>query len=101
MNLENLTQYNADQFFRMLGNLIQQRRNELKLSIEGISEATGLTIKLLEQLESGSPSLQEEQLRRLLILLSVHETDLLKIAKITQVQNIMDVTRELNAKFPE
>lgn len=101
MNLENLTQYNADHFYEMLGHLINLRRTELTLSLESFSESTGLGVKKLELIEKGQQILHDEELLLIAGILKLDETDLLKIAKITQVQKIMEITRELNAKFPE
>jgi len=100
MNLENLSQYNSNRFLKLLGLYIQQRRRELNLSSQEAAAKSHLSHDVFEQIELGLYQLSEDELFMLADRLYLSESEVLNLAKITQVQEIIEVTKELNANFP-
>ncbi len=100
MNIENLCQFNSNLFLKMLGNYIQLCRNGLRLSIHEVSVKTHLSTEKLEQIEKGQYLLNDAELMTIIDRLSLDQSEIMNMAKITQVQEIIQVTRELNANFP-
>lgn len=101
MDVDNLSQFNSNEFFRLLGFYVLRCRTVLKLSIEQLANETQISPLTIEQIEIGRHRLANNELRRLITALSLDESEILNIAKITQVQSIIDVSRELNANFPQ
>jgi cyanate lyase len=101
VNIENLSQYNPPQFLKLFGLYVQERRREFKLTLENLSASTGFVpVFSLEQIESGTHALTNEELSVLIETLSLDVTDIYNLAKITQVQSLVEVSRELNERFP-
>lgn len=100
MNLDNLCQFNSDLFLELLGKYICQRRMELRLSLQDASEFLQLSAAEFEQIEKGQFLLKDHHLLLIIPALSLDESEILNLAKITQVRQIMEVTKELDAGFP-
>ncbi|MCC2678593.1 MAG: hypothetical protein K0R29_1169 [Pseudobdellovibrio sp.] len=100
MNIENLSQYNSSRFLKLLGLYIQQRRQELKLTAQEAANKSQLNLVTFEKIESGQHQLTDNELVMLADRLYLSELEILNLAKITQVQEIIEMTRELNANYP-
>jgi len=102
VNINNLSQFNPPEFFKLLGLYIKLRRTELNLSLgELSSKVEKLTSDQLAQIESGSLRISDEELAVLNQYLCLDSGELLNIAKITQVKKIMEINREINEHFPK
>jgi hypothetical protein len=100
MNIENLCQYNSGQFLKLLGLYIQQRRCEMSLTVTEAALIVQMSEQELRQIELGQHDLNDDQLLTLTDRLYLAESEILNLARITQVQEIIQVTRELNANYP-
>lgn len=101
MDIVNLSQYNSNEFFKLLGLYIQQCRANLKLSVDELSVKTQVSPGIIEQIELGQHTLTDDELMILVETMLLDESEILNLAKITQVQNIIEVSRVLNANFPQ
>jgi len=102
VNISNLNQFNPPKFFKLLGHYIKRRRTDLNLSLDDLSfKVKTLTSTQLSQIESGSLPISDEEFYLLDQYLFLEPEELLNIAKITQVQKIMEINREINDLFPK
>lgn len=102
MNLENLTQFNKKHFKKFLGLYIKERRVFLDLTENQVSEWMGFSSsKTLRSIESGQKNLSQSEFDHLCYILDLNQTELLSLGKITQVQNILDLYREIDAQYPK
>ena len=100
MDVENLNQFNKRLFKKYLGIYIQQRRVQLKLSIEQLATATSLSDKKIKLLESGQGQVSQEIFDILCKFLQLDPIELINIGKITQIQHIMDMYKEIDEHYP-
>jgi hypothetical protein len=101
VNIDNLSQYNSSQFLKLFGLYIEQRRLSFNLSVEDLVLNTPfLSSEALKEIEAGTHPLSDEQLAAIIEILNLDESDLLNLAKITQVQSLVEISKELNEHFP-
>lgn len=102
VGLENFSQFNADLFYKLFGNYVRQKRSSLNLSFEDLSakiyEFSSEDLKLIE---AGSKTLTENQFNLLTEELKLDPSEVLNISRITQVQQIMELSREINELYPK
>ena len=102
MNVENLTQYNSIQFLRLFGLYVKKQRILFDLTLEELSAITNvLATDTLSQIEDGLYLFTELEFQTLVEQLKMEEIEILNLAKITQVQSIMELSREINEHFPK
>ncbi|MFZ3228955.1 MAG: helix-turn-helix transcriptional regulator [Pseudobdellovibrio sp.] len=100
MELETLGQFNKRLFKKFLGVYINKRRLQLNLSIEKVSELVCLSVKDIKSIESGIRALTQKQFELFCYLLKLDSAELNNMCKITQVNHIMGVYREIDEFFP-
>ena len=101
MELDNLTQYDKRSFKKLLGLYAQETRLAYGWTLEETAERLKLPVAELKQIEAGQKTLSQTAFDYLRLSLNLDEQDLINIGRITQVQNLMDVYREINAQFPK
>lgn len=102
MDLENLNQYNKKLFKKFFGIYIKSRRESLGISLEDLTKSMSLKdTKTLKLIEAGTKPITQEELDLFCYYLSLDPQELLNIGKITQVQNIIDVYREIDELYPK
>lgn len=101
MDLENLNQYNKRLFKKFFGIYVKERRTQLKLSLEQLCQYVGMNIKSLKAVEAGQKQISQQDFDLICYHLSLDPQELVNIGKITQVQNILNVYKEIDELYPK
>lgn len=97
MLLSELTQFDRDQFFKLLGVHLRDKRLKLKYSHEQFAALTGLfTAEEIIQIEYGVKNLSQEQFDCLRLQLNLDHEYLRQIGKLTQAQYLVDFFKVSN-----
>jgi hypothetical protein len=100
MDLENLSQFNKRLFKKFLGVYVKTRRTELKLSVEKISESMNISVKEFKNIESGQWRMNQYVFDSLSYHLAFDPNELVNICRVTQIQHIMNVCKEIDELYP-
>ena len=101
MEIDNLCQFNSKHFFQLFGLYVQSVRESFQITHQQLAaNSCNFTDLDLKKIEAGEYILQNEELRILIDQLLLDETEILNLAKITQVQSIIELNREINEHFP-
>ena len=101
MNLENLTQFDKRRFKKLLGLYVHDTRVKLQWSIEHLAGLLEMAPAEIRKIEAGQKSLNQSEFESLSYVMALDSTELNNIAKITQVQNLMSVYKEISEHFPK
>jgi len=101
VNIENLCQFNPTRFLKLFGLYVRQSRLNCNLTLEELALNTGfISPLLLAEIELGRYAINNAELSKLIEALFLNDSEILNLAKITQVQNLLEVSKELNEHFP-
>lgn len=100
MDLENLSQFNKRLFKKFLGVYVKERRQQLDISVEQLAASMKFTVKDLKLIESGQKQLNQNVFDLLCNYLELDPSELINIGKVTQVQHIMDIYKEIDEHYP-
>lgn len=100
MNLSNLMQFDQEQFLKLFGVYLRDCRKNRGLSVEQFAKI----LKMLSpdeviQLEMGLKTLSEVEFNLLCDSLNLDKKEIINIAKITQVQYLFSMQKEINAEL--
>jgi ribosome-binding protein aMBF1 (putative translation factor) len=101
MDLENLTQYDKPKFKEMFGLYVQETRNAMKWSEQELAKHLNLPVSDIGLIEAGQKTLSQDSFDYLRLSLNLDENEILNIARITQVQMLLEVYREINEQYPK
>ena len=101
MTLENLTQYDKPKFKELLGLYVKETRQSLKWTEQELAAHLNLPTCDILQIEAGKKTLTQDAFDYLRLSLNLNENDLSDIARITQVQMLMEFYREINEQYPK
>lgn len=101
MDLENLTQFDKRKFKELFGLRIQEIRTSLNWTSAELAAHLNIPETDIPLIEAGNKTLSQDAFDYLREALTIDEKDILNIAKITQVQMLMEVYRELNEQYPK
>lgn len=97
MDLQKLTQYNEKLFFKYLGHYIAQKRQQFKLSLSELFENNELfDAYKLKSIESGELMLSQIEFDDIVDFFELDPSELLNIAKLTQVNYILELHSEID-----
>lgn len=86
----------------MFGNYVKLRRNLLNKSLHEMAESLGLQdFRQLKLIEAGQKKISQEEFELLCHCLDLDPYELANIAKITQVQEILNFYKEVDALYPK
>ncbi len=100
LDLENLSQFNKRLFKKYLGIYISQRRADLKISLTQASSAALISEKEFKSIEAGQTKLSQNLFDRLCFAFDLDPQEIVNIGKVTQVQHILEVCKELDELTP-
>ncbi len=100
MQLEKLSVFNKRLFQKIVGLHIKQKREKFGYSREQIAELASQTPKSLQMIESGQKNLTQEQFEFFIGYFSIQTSELKEMSRITHVQYLMDVYKEIDEDFP-
>lgn len=100
MDLEKLVQFNKREFYRLFGNYIKHQRQTLALDFRHVSSLTGLPEQDLKLIECGKKKLSQAHLLALKGSLQLDDAELINLTRITQIDYILSVSKELDEFFP-
>lgn len=100
MQIDKLSGFNKRFFSKIFGLQIRQKRQEFGYSCEYVSEQLGLTTKVLKLIESGQKTVSQEQFELFRDHFKLNSNDLLELSRITHVQYMMALYKEIDANFP-
>lgn len=100
MQIDKLSSFNKRFFKKILGLQIQQKRHELGYSHEFVSDLLGLTPKAIKMIESGQKCVTQDLFELLIEVFKIDSDELLEMSRITHVQYLMSLYKEIDENFP-
>lgn len=100
MQIDKLSSFNERFFKKILGLQIQQKRHELGYSYEHVADLLGLTPKTVKMIENGQKGVTQNLFELLIDVFKLEPSDLLEMSRITHVQYVMCLYKEIDENFP-
>ena len=100
MILESLNQFNRRQFKRYFGLYMKRQRAELNFTAEYVAYLADIEVQDLKSIESGKKSMSQTEFDSICKYLYLDSVEIRNICKITQVQNLMNVLKEIDGLYP-
>lgn len=100
MQIARLSAFNKRFFKKILGRHISRKRQLLGRSCEEIADLLGLTPRSVRLIEAGHKNISQEQFEFFVNYLSLDEDELIAMSKITHVQYLMDIYKEIDENYP-
>lgn len=100
MQIDKLSSFNKQFFQRIVGLRIKQKRETLGFTRAHIAGLMALTPKALQMIETGQKNLTQEHFEFFVSYFSLDPNELQEMSRITHVQYLMDVYKEIDEDFP-
>ena len=100
MQIDKLSSFNKRFFKKILGLQIQQKRHEFGYSYEHVAGLLGLTAKTVKMIESGQKGVTQDLFELLIEVFKLEPNELLEMSRITHVQYLMSLYKEIDENFP-
>ncbi|MBL7542928.1 MAG: hypothetical protein JNL11_03885 [Bdellovibrionaceae bacterium] len=100
MQIDKLSSFNKRFFKKILGLHISQKRREMCRSYEDVSLATGLSPRVLRMIETGHKNLSQEQFDFFISYFELDSNSLIEMSRITHVQYLMSLYKEIDENYP-
>lgn len=100
MQIEKLSAFNKRFFKKILGLQISQKRHALGRSCEDVAELLGITVRCVRMIEAGHRNITQEQFDFFVNYYDLKSEDLIEMSRITHVQYLMDIYKEIDVNYP-
>lgn len=100
VQIDKLSSFNKRFFKKIFGLQIKRRREELGYSLEYVAELLGLTSRTFKMIEAGQKNISQHDFEALVDTFNLDSTELLEMSRITHVQYLMSLYKEIDENFP-
>lgn len=100
MQIDKLSSFNKRFFKKILGLQIQCKRHELDYTHEHVADLLGLSPKAVKMIENGQKSITQDLFETLIDVFRLEPNELLEMSRITHVQYLMSLYKEIDENFP-
>lgn len=98
MNLDSLIYYDKKQFRRLLGIYVREQRQAFGISKKTLSARLHVSPTVIASVENGTRKLTQELFADLITALTLDESKILEISKITEAQYLLEIYRLSDAE---